>query len=125
MPSNTVRATVKYTTTDVNQTYYLTVIIGNGQVGSSAFINADMTVFNPDVENALIGTGAAIINKTFLVSTTDIHANPASLTQIVSYYISTAPLDLSNLGNITPAGTSQVETSPAQTYTFITKLQFS
>ena len=125
MSSNTVRTTVKYTTTDVNQTYYLTVIIGNGQVGSTTFVNADMTIFNPDVENALIGTGSAIINKTFLVSSTGIHANAASLTQIVSYYVSTSPLDLNDLDNVTPAGTSQVATSAAQTYTFITKLQFS
>lgn len=125
MPAYTVNKQINYALINTSLSYYLTIVIGNGQSGSTTFRNAQGKKFNPDVENCLVGTGVAINGKTFLAVSTVSQVNPSSLTLLVTYYISTAPLDLDNLDNITPAGSSEVTAGANETYTFETQLKFS
>jgi hypothetical protein len=61
---------------DKNIEYRLTIIIGDGQLGSSSFRNVDGSYVTGDVENEFLGKGLSLMNQSILLSTMVTDVNP-------------------------------------------------
>jgi hypothetical protein len=65
--------------------YSLTVIIGNGQLGSSALKNFDGEYIHGAVNNVILGDGKNIRGKNLLITSMVTDANSNTNTTVISY----------------------------------------
>ena len=103
-------------------TYFLTVIIGNGQVGSSAFTNPAGTLITPDINSSLLGKGINLKETDIVVVSEVMQVNPDQLDLIVSYFVSDHKVD--NIDNETAADSVTFSPEAGQTILFTTTLAF-
>lgn len=102
--------------------YYLTVIIGNGQVGNTTFINGNGDYFVPDIQNVIIGKGSDLKGKILKVVSVVMEVNPANTNIIVSYYISDAVI--TDFTTAVPTNTLPFASQINATVTLVTQLNF-
>lgn len=107
-----------------NDLYFLTVVIGNGQVGSTTFNNFNNVHFSPDVINASVGNGSSIKGKSSTVVSVVVDANPDTDNLIVTYYLTNAPKTDDELKNLLPVGISNLTVQTNSTGVFLTTLNF-
>lgn len=107
-----------------NDSYFLSVVIGNGQTGTSTFKNFNNVSFSPDVFNAPLGDGSAIKGKSSTVVSVVIDVNPDTDNLIVSYYLTNAAKTEVELEGLTPAGTSNMIVPTNSTGILLTTLNF-
>jgi len=103
-------------------TYFLNVVVGNGNVGSSTFQNINGTLFNPDLTNVLIGLGSDLKGNGLDIVTVVMQVNPASLNLILSYYITDHVV--ADITAIAPTDKIPFNAIANQTVTFTNTLNF-
>ncbi|WP_316801471.1 hypothetical protein [Pedobacter frigidisoli] len=111
-------------TVSSNESYFLNVIIGNGQIGSTTFKNLNNDQFSPDIINAPVGMGSLIKGKNSMVVSVVIDVNPDTDNLIVAYYLSKAPKSPDQLSQMNPVGTSSMTLPTNSTAIFVTTLNF-
>lgn len=104
-------------------TYYLSVVIGNGQGGGTTFENPGGTMYDDDtILNALIGTGSAIKGQSVFVDTSVDQINPDNKNIIVSYYITTN--QITNIKNAVPTGSFKYLADEEESVDFFYTINF-
>ncbi|WP_293311072.1 hypothetical protein [Pedobacter sp. UBA5917] len=104
--------------------YFLNVVIGNGQTGTTTFKNFNNVQFSPDVLNAPVGKGSSIKGKSSTVVSVVIDVNPDTDNLIVTYYLTNAPKTGEELKNLIPIGISSMTVQTNSTGIFLTTLNF-
>jgi|GEM_PF-6289953 hypothetical protein len=110
-------------TVNAASNYFLTVIIGNGQVGSTSFKNINGDFFSPDVKNTVIGSGAALKGNSLNVVSVVMEVNPTNTNIVLSYYIS--DVVITDFTTVAPTDTLPFASQINDTVTLITKLNFN
>ena len=105
-----------------NSPYFLSVVIGNGQLGSTTFQNLNGQLFSPNVKNESIGIGANIKGRSSNVVSVVMDVNPNTNDMVVSYYVTTQTVD--DLSTIAPTHVAPFSAMQSDTITFILQLKF-
>lgn len=107
-----------------SSSYFLTVIIGNGQGGSTTFKDFDDEQYSPKVVNVPIGKGSLIKGKSSSIVSVVVDINPDSDNLIVSYFLTTKTKTELELENSEPVVTSTMTVETNSTAVFITTINF-
>jgi len=107
-----------------NDFYFLSVVIGNGQTGTTTFKNFNNVQFSPDVLNAPVGNGLSIKGKSSTVVSVVIDVNPDTDNLIVSYYLTNVAKTEDELESLLPVGTSNMTVTTNSTGILLTTLNF-
>lgn len=111
-------------TVNGNDFYFLSVVIGNGQTGTTTFKNFNNVQFSPDVLNAPVGNGLSIKGKSSTVVSVVIDVNPDTDNLIVSYYLTNVAKTEDELESLLPVGTSNMTVTTNSTGILLTTLNF-
>ena len=105
--------------------YFLSVLVGNGQSGSTTFRNPAGDFISPDVFNVPLGRGKQLKGTSLPVVSVVMDINPQTDNMVVSYYITdTEVLDEEELKTLEPTDIVPFAADANQTITFFTSLNF-
>jgi len=124
MPSVfTVHHDVDFTPDNTND-YFLSVLVGNGQSGSTTFKNPAGDFFSPDVFNVPLGQGRELKGTSLPVVSVVMDINPQTDNMIVSYYITDTEVSEEELETLNPTDIVPFAAGANQTITFFSSLNF-
>jgi hypothetical protein len=111
-------------TTKPTKNYFLSVVVGNGQSGSTTFKNPAGTLFSPDVLNVPLGLGQPLKGTTLPLVSVVMDINPQTDNMIVSCFILTQEVTEDQLQTLTPTDSVPFAAQTSQTITFFINLNF-
>ena len=110
---------------DNTENYFLSILVGNGQSGSTTFRNPAGDFFSPDVFNVPLGKGKQLKGTSLPVVSVVMDINPHTNNMIISYYITDREvLDEEELKTLDPTDRVPFAAEANQTITFFTSLNF-